>query len=140
MRSHSLQHSVKAMSVFATSHCRLAFPIFPASTGCSVPGSVVRRAKYVHRPPVAERRPLSLCAEHISYQPTLQQVLEKPPGGHHIGSDARPRQGVRCMNTGLLGWSALFVFVMWERKHLLTKFSSGRPRGALRQARKRVAV
>ena len=35
------------MSVFATSHCRLAFPIFRTSTGFSVPALVIRQRAFV---------------------------------------------------------------------------------------------
>jgi AraC-like DNA-binding protein len=42
-----LPHKVKAMSVFAISHCRLAFPIFRTSTGSSVRGLAIRQRAFV---------------------------------------------------------------------------------------------
>ena len=38
------------MSVFATSHCRLAFLIFRTSTGFSVPALAIRQKASAHMP------------------------------------------------------------------------------------------
>ena len=79
------------MSVFATSHCRLAFPIFRTSTGFSVAALAIRRKASAHIPVWAARRAVSLKVRIPRHRAEIDDAREQKvrPGSVRPGSSAR---------------------------------------------------
>ena len=77
--SRSLQHRPKAMSGFATLHCRLAFPIFRTSTDFSVLALAICRRASAQILVWAAQRPYSHSSDRLT--PIDRAVAPSPPIG-----------------------------------------------------------